>query len=87
MCSSNEQLDATIKNTEHLLQIIDNKNINGLPNNAILVSLDIVNMFPNIDSIKGIEAVILALQNRTSEKTSTECITEGLKICLYNNKL
>ena len=44
-------------------------------------------MLPKIDSIKGIEAVILALQNRTSEKPSTECVTEGLKICLYNNKL
>ena len=44
-------------------------------------------MFPNIDSIKVIEAVKLALQNRPSQKRSTECITEGLEICLYNNSL
>ena len=42
-------------------------------------------MFPNIDNIKGIEAVKLALQNRPSQKPSTECIIEGLEICLYNN--
>ena len=42
-------------------------------------------MFPNIDNVKGTEAVKLALQNRPSQKPSTECIIEGLRICLYNN--
>ena len=42
-------------------------------------------MFPNMDNIKGIDAVKLALQNRPSQKRSTECIIEGLEICLYNN--
>ena len=78
-------IDARIKDTEHILQIIDNINTNGLPNNAILVPFDIVNMFPNIDNAKGIEAVKLALQKRHIKKPSTDCIIEGLKICLYNN--
>ena len=77
-------IDARINHTEHLLQIIDNINPNGLPNDAILGSFDIVNMFPNIDNIKGIKAVKLALRNRPSQKSSTECIIEGLEICLYN---
>ena len=38
-----------------------------------------------MDNIKGIDAVKLALQNRPSQKRSTECIIEGLEICLYNN--
>ena len=42
-------------------------------------------MFPNMDNIKGIDAVKLALQNRPSQTRSTECIIEGLEICLYNN--
>ena len=42
-------------------------------------------MFPNIDNIKGIEALKLALQNRASQKSSTECIIEGYEICLYNS--
>ena len=67
-----------------MLQIIDNINANELPNDTILVSFDIVNMFPNIDNITGIEAVKLTLQNRPSQKPSTECIIEGLEISLYN---
>ena len=42
-------------------------------------------IFSNIDNIKGVEAVKLALQNRPSQKPSTECKIEGLKICLYSN--
>ena len=42
-------------------------------------------IFSNIDNIKGVEAVKLALQNRPSQKPSTECIIEGLEICLYSN--
>ena len=40
-------------------------------------------MFPNIDNIKGIEAVKIVLQNRPSQKPSTECKTERLEICSY----
>ena len=40
-------------------------------------------MFPNIDNIKGIEAAKIVLQNRPSQKPSTECKTERLEICLY----
>ena len=77
--------DARINETEHLLQFIDNLNANELLNDTILVSFNIVNMFPNIDNIKCIEAVKTALQNRPSQKPSTGCIIEGLGICLYNN--
>ena len=70
-------IDARINGTEHLLPIIDNINANELLNDTILVSFDIVNMFPNIDNIKGTEAVRLPLQNRPSQKPSTEWIIEG----------
>ena len=56
-----------------------------MPNDTILDSFDIVNMFPNIDNIKGIKVVKLALRKRPSQKPSTECIIEGLEICLYKN--
>ena len=78
-------IDPRINNREHLLQIIDNINANELPNDTVLVSFDIANMFPNIGNIKGIEAVKLALQNRPSQKPFTECIIEKLEICLHNN--
>ena len=68
-----------------MLEIIDNINANKLPSDTILVSFDIANMFSNIYNIKGVEAVKLALQNRPSQKPSTECLIEGLEICLYSN--
>ena len=63
-----------------MLQIIDNINSNVFPNDSILVWFDIVNMLSSIDNIKGIEAVKLVLQNRPSQKPSTEHKIEGLEI-------
>ena len=54
--------DTRIKDTGHLLQIIDNISSDGLPSDSILVSFTIVNMFSNIDNTKGIETVTLVLQ-------------------------
>ena len=78
-------MKSRIKNTSHLLEIIDNLNEMGIPENTQLVSFDIVNMFPSIDNKNGIKAVKSALDSRSIKVPSTECIIEGLKICLYNN--
>ena len=74
-----------IGDTSHLLDIIDTINETGIPDETILVSFDIVNMFPSIDNVKGMDAVRLALYTRDSNKPSTECVLEVLEICLYNN--
>ena len=68
-----------------MLEIIDSLNGVGFPRNTVLISLDIVNMFPNIDNVKGIEAVKKALNTRSSRKPSTACVIDALSICLYNN--
>ena len=39
-----------IKDMNHMLDIIDNLNSLGLRLDSILVSFDIINMFPNIDN-------------------------------------
>ena len=49
------------------------------------MSLDIVNMFPNIDNQRGIQAVLDILNTRAIIKPSTDCLIEGPKLCLYNN--
>ena len=49
------------------------------------MSLDIVNMFPSIDNQRGIQAVHDILNTRAIKKPSTDCLIEGLKLCLYNN--
>ena len=80
-----ENMRYKIRDTSHLLDIIDTINEKGIPDEIILVSFDIVNMFPSIHNVKGMDAVRLALNTRDSNKPSTECVLEGLEICLYNN--
>ena len=41
------ELPSIVKDTKHMLDIIDNLNSLDLPLNSILVSFDIINMFPN----------------------------------------
>ena len=74
-----------IKDTGHLLNIIDNVNENGLSSNTILVSFDIVNMFPSIDNERGLKALKYALDKRRKKKPSTSCLLEGFTLCLYTN--
>ena len=44
------ELTSRIKDTNLMLDIIDNLNSLNLPLNSNLVSFDIINMFPNIDN-------------------------------------
>ena len=80
-----ENLASRIKNTAHLLEIVDELNTTEIPENAMLVSFDIVNMFPSIDNVNGVNTMRAALEKRVVKNPSTECIIEGLEICLFNN--
>ena len=60
-------------------------NAKGKPDDAILVSFDIANMFPSIENKRGVDAVKHTLDSQTSITPSTKCITEGLEIRLTNN--
>ena len=74
-----------IKDKSHLLDLIDNINKSSLPDKPILVSFDIMNMFPKISSEREMEAVCSSLDSRSSKKLLKECLKEGLKNCLLNN--
>ena len=80
-----ESMPSRIKDSNHLLDIIDNMNSMFLPANAILVSFDIVNMFPNIDNKSGLDAVKSVLLKRSTNTPPVECILEGLELCLTCN--
>ena len=57
-----------------------------IPDYIILVSFDIMNMYPSIDNDRGIAAVRNALETRASKSPLTDCTKEGLEICLkWNN--
>lgn len=69
-----------------MLQIVDELNDVGILESDLLVSFDIVNMFPSIDNKIGVERVRKKLL-QFSEKfdVPVECIVEALEICLYKN--
>ena len=80
-----DKLESRIKDSSHLLDIIDKINSSPIPGNPILASLDVVNMFPNIDNVKGIADVTAKLNLRTKKDPPTTCIIEALRICLQCN--
>ena len=51
----------------------------------MLVSWDVIAMFPNIDNNLGISAVKNALDARTVKLPSSKCISEAVEICLKSN--
>ena len=60
-------LPSRIKDTGHMLDIIDEINNSNLPTNSILVGFDIVNMFPSIDNKSGLKSVHDILELRDSK--------------------
>ena len=61
-----------IKDTAHLLNIIDDLNKDYISDDHILVSFNIVNMFPNIDNVRSIAAVTSFLNMRETKLPSTD---------------
>ena len=51
----------------------------------MLVSWDVVAMFPNIDNDLGIKPVRNALETRAIKDPPRECIVEAVEICLISN--
>ena len=69
----------------YLIDIIDELNSEIIPENTILVSFDIVNMYPRIDNDRCIAAVWKALETRANKTPLTDYIIEGLEICFKCN--
>ena len=83
------KIESRVKDTSEMLIIIDNLNkSNTLTSDWKLVNFDIINMFPSIDNISGLKAVISILDARQDQSPPTTCIIEVLKLCLeYNNSV
>ena len=76
-------IESRIQDTNEMLNIVDDlNNSNDLTSSCLLVSFDIINMFPSIDNISGIQAVKNVLANRSDQFPPTDCIIEALKLCL-----
>ena len=82
---ASSNLPSRIKDTGHMLDIIDETNNSNLPTNSIIVSFDIVNMLTSIDNKSGLKSVHDILELRESKFPPTSCIIETLELCLSCN--
>ena len=57
LCDIVSELSLRITDTDHLSKIIDKLNITELPPDSILVNVDMIHMFPNIDNNLGVTSV------------------------------
>ena len=80
-----EGMQCCIKDTSQLLLDINDTYEQPIINHTKLVSLDILNMFPNTDNQREIQGGRDILNTRAIKKPSTNCLIEGLKLCLYNS--
>ena len=78
------ELPSRIKDTNHMLDIIDDLNNLNLHPESVLVSFDIINMFPSIDNKMEINSVKF-LDERTCKDPPTKCVIEALELCLSCN--
>ena len=73
-----------IRDSGHFLEKI--KNINTLPENAILlVTADVVGLYPSIPHQAGLSALKEALENRSVKKIPTENLIKMAEFVLKNN--
>ena len=71
-----------------MLDIIDNVNNSNSCPEAVLLSFDIINMFPVIDNKMWINSLIRFLEERVCNDPPTQCAAEALELCLScNNSL
>ena len=68
-----------------MLEIIDDINKSVLYENCVLLSFDVVNMFPNIDNKSGLLSVKEELTDSNFDVDSTQCFVDALEICLACN--
>ena len=61
------------------------KNIGTIPKESILVTADVVGLYPSIPHDAGLKALEKALNNRTNKKVSTEDLVKMAKFVLKNN--
>ena len=81
-----QKLPSFIKDTTDLLNKIEHLNTSGpFPTGTLLVSWDMVSMFPNINNKLGLYVFRKALNARENIFPSTTCILEAIKICLKSN--
>ena len=84
--SLSQSLPSFVKDSTDFINELEDMNAKGpFPEGSLLVSWDVVSMFPNIDNNLGISAVRKALNSRHVNIPSTACLAEAVEICLRVN--
>ena len=79
------ELPSRTKDTNYMCDIIDNLNNLNLYPESVLVSFEIINMYPSIDNKMGINSVIKLLDERASKDPPRQCVIKALQLCLNCN--
>ena len=72
-----------IKDTNHFLSKL--KSLGKLPQGAILCTIDVVGLYPNIPHSEGLNSLRRSLELRDNEQISNDTLTELAEIVLKNN--
>ena len=72
-----------VKDTNDFLHKLTD--IDSLPQNAILVTIDVVGLYPHIPHNEGLDAIRRALDKRDNQETPTNLIVDLAELVLRNN--
>ena len=78
-----KKVESYIKDTNHFLKKL--KELGSLPKNAILCTIDVVGLYPNIPHKEGLASIRKHLDNRENKEVTTDTLVELADIVLKNN--
>ena len=78
-----QRVKSYIKDTNHFLKRI--KKIGKLPEGAILCTMDVVGLYPNIPHGEGLASLYKFLETRENKQISSDTLAELAEIVLKNN--
>ena len=77
-----EHVPANVKNSEEVLNKLKTLKESDLSSNKTFISLDVINLYPSIKIVYGIEAVMELAQKHWQEIDNWSLTIEDLKKCL-----
>ena len=78
-----QKVKSYIKDTNHFLNKI--KKLGSLPDGAILCTMDVVGLYPNIPHGEGLASLRRFLETRDNKQISSDTLTELAEVVLKNN--
>ena len=78
-----QKVKSYIKDTNHFLNKI--KKLGSLPDGAVLCTVDVVGLYPNIPHGEGLDSLRRFLETRDNKQISSDTLTELAEVLLKNN--